>query len=83
MSGILQTVLDAVLSLFGVAFIGWIFWRSLKRSDDPPKLIFKWIFTAVVLGFELTVALPAAAKGGFDAIYGLILTLLSWASSCQ
>jgi tetratricopeptide (TPR) repeat protein len=76
MSRILDIALETVLSLFGVAFIGWIFVRSLKRSDDPPKLIFKWIFTAIVLCFELTVAVPAAAKGGFDAIYGLILTLL-------
>jgi tetratricopeptide (TPR) repeat protein len=76
MSRILDIAAETVLSLFGVALIFWIFIRSLKRSDDPPKLIFKWIFTAVVLWFELTVAFPSAAKGGFDAIYGLILTLL-------
>jgi tetratricopeptide (TPR) repeat protein len=58
-----------------VGFFGWVLFRSLKRSDNPPKLIFKWIFTGVVLWFELTVALPSAVKGGFDAIYGLILTL--------
>jgi tetratricopeptide (TPR) repeat protein len=72
---------DIILGTTGlVIFIGaagWVLFYLLKRSDDPPKLIFKWIFTAVVLWFELTVAFPAAAKGGFDAIYGLILTLFS------
>jgi tetratricopeptide (TPR) repeat protein len=77
MGKILEIVMNAALSLFGVAFIVWLFIRSLKRSDDPSRLIFKWMFTAVVFWFEFTVALPAAVKGGFDAIYGLILTLFS------
>lgn len=32
-----------------VAVIGWLFVRALKRSEDPSKLIFKWVLTAGVI----------------------------------
>jgi tetratricopeptide (TPR) repeat protein len=73
---ILEIALNIFLSLLGLGFAGWIFICALKRSHDPAKLIFKWAFTAVVVWLGLTVAMPAFARGGFDAIYGLILTML-------
>jgi tetratricopeptide (TPR) repeat protein len=76
MSRILEIAVDVFFLLVIVGFAGWVFIRALKRSGDPVRLIFKWIFTAVVVRFELTVVMPAFAKGGFDAIYGLILGLL-------
>ncbi len=76
MSGILEIAVNVFFLLIILGFAGWVLWRSLKRSDDPVKLIFKWMFTAVVLWFEFTVAVPSAVKGGFDAIYGLIITML-------
>jgi tetratricopeptide (TPR) repeat protein len=75
MSEILQIVLDAALSLFGLAFVVWVFWRWLKHSDDPARLIFKWIFTAVVLCLYGGVAVPSFVKGGWDGLYGLIVAL--------
>ena len=63
------------LSFFGLAFILWLFWRSLKRSDDPARLIFKWLLTAVVLWVGATMALPAYGRGGLEAIFGLGLTM--------
>jgi len=75
MGGILKVTVNVFFLLVILGFAGWILFRSLKRSQDPPKLIFKWVFTAVIVWFEFTVAMPAFARGGFDAIYGLILTL--------
>lgn len=75
MSRILDIILGTAFSLFGVAFTVWIFWRLLKRSDDPPKLIFKWIFTGVILWFVFADILPDFAAGGIAAIFGLIKML--------
>lgn len=75
MSRTFDIILGTAFSLFGVAFIVWILWRLLKRSDDPPKLIFKWIFTGVVLWFVITDILPDFAAGGGAAIIALIKML--------
>ncbi len=53
MGHIVQIVLNAILSLFGLAFTGWIFWRSLKRSEDPAKIVFKFIFSIVLVVAEI------------------------------
>ena len=75
MSHALHLVLNVSLSLFGLGFVGWIFWRSLKTNHDPAKLVFKWLLTAGIGWLEFTVAMPAFARGGFDAIFvGLGLT---------
>ncbi len=55
----------------------WLFIRSLKRSENPPKLIFKWIFTAVVVGYVFKVAVPGFQAGGLEAISALFTTLIS------
>ena len=35
-----------LLMILGVlAGFGWWLWHCLKNSDDPPKLLFKWILT--------------------------------------
>jgi tetratricopeptide (TPR) repeat protein len=54
---------------------GWLFIHKLKNSEDPPKLIFKWIFTAVIIGFVFKVVVPDLKAGGYDAIFGLFLML--------
>jgi tetratricopeptide (TPR) repeat protein len=75
MSRILEIALNVFLLLVVLGFAGWVFSRSLKRSDDPAKLIFKWVFTALAIWFFFAVAAPAGEKGGYDAIYAIIVTL--------
>jgi hypothetical protein len=76
MSRIFEIAVNVFLLLLILGFAGWVLFRSLKRSADPPKLIFKWVLTFVVVGFEFTVARPAFARGGGDALFGLGLTLV-------
>jgi tetratricopeptide (TPR) repeat protein len=76
MSRILEIAMNVFLLLVVLGFAGWVFFRSLKRSDDPAKLIFKWVFTALVVWFFFAVAAPAGEKGGYDAIHAIIVTLL-------
>ena len=61
---------------FLMAFIGWVCFRTFKNSEDPPKLVLKWIFSAAVVGFMVKVAVPEFEKGGYDAIHGLSWTLI-------
>ncbi len=68
-------VRNVILSLFGLGFIGWLFWRALKQIDEPAKLIFKWVLTAVLGWLEFAYSVPAYVRGGFDAIFvGIGLT---------
>ena len=76
MNRILEIAVNVFLLLIVSGFAGWVCFRSLKRSDDPAKLIFKWIFTALVIGVFFIVAVPAGQKGGYDAIQAIIVTLI-------
>jgi tetratricopeptide (TPR) repeat protein len=46
----LQIALGVFVMLAVFCLLAWIFWRCLKNSDDPSRLLFRWIITAVVLG---------------------------------
>ena len=43
--------------------IGWFMVRCLKRSDDPARLIFKWVLTARVIGVHDLVVGPMVSGG--------------------
>jgi len=76
MSQILQSVVN-IFSLIAILILaGWLFIRALKRSTDPRVLIVKWVVTAAAVYFQCKISVPAFRNGGFDAIFGLILTLL-------
>ena len=38
--------------LAGTACVAWIIWRLLKNSYDPAALMFRWVMSAVILGFS-------------------------------
>jgi tetratricopeptide (TPR) repeat protein len=59
-----------------LGFAIWLFIRSLKRSENPAKLIFKWVFTAIVVGFVVGVVVPGFREGGPDALHALLLMLI-------
>jgi len=83
----MKTAISILTTLFSlVVFFGvgaWIMWRVLKRSDDPAKLVFKWVLTGVVtivfvgtmVGIGRSPALPPIA-----AVFGLIYSFI-WAPS--
>ena len=63
------------LILFG-AVAGWLFIRALRRSGDPPLLIFKWILTALVGAVLVWQAAPMADLNtqGAGAFAGIALS---------
>jgi tetratricopeptide (TPR) repeat protein len=50
--------------------VGWLFWRTLKNSEDPPKLILKWICSAAVIAFMWMVVGPMLKEGGYGGAFG-------------
>jgi hypothetical protein len=76
----MSQILHIAMGIFWLAailgLVGWLFIRALKRSAEPAVLILKWIVTAVALYFQFTVSVPAFSRGGYDAIFGLVLTLI-------
>jgi tetratricopeptide (TPR) repeat protein len=68
-----------------LSVIGWFMVRCLKRSDDPARLIFKWVLTAGLIGVVIWVVGPMVAGGDYAAAFvgvpmcavvGLSLTII-------
>jgi len=68
MSHIMKVVLDGAAIVLALGAIGWFGYRCLKRSEDPRRLIFKWLLTALVIVFIVKVVGPSASRGGIAAI---------------
>jgi tetratricopeptide (TPR) repeat protein len=56
-----------------VSFLGWVLVRCLKRSDDPARLIFKWILTVPVLYYLFFHVVPMATQPDISAVAGVLL----------
>jgi outer membrane protein assembly factor BamD (BamD/ComL family) len=65
-----QIVRAIILCLISVLIVVWVGFRSLKRSEDPPQLIFKWILTAGIILILATKVAPMVAAGGMGAAFG-------------
>jgi tetratricopeptide (TPR) repeat protein len=78
MSGIIQTVVDAALSLFGIACIGWFCIRALKNSDDPAKLIFKFVVSVVVIIGSFVFAVSLGPVGPFVIVFMAVILSIMW-----
>src|SRR5262245_25498254 len=65
-----------------LAAVGWILLMWLKRSEDPARLVFKWILTVVIAAIIVGTAVSAAGPLGkflavaVGAICGLILAVI-------
>ena len=70
--------------VIALSAIGWFMFRCLKRTDDPARLIFKWILTVpVVVGLLFGVGpfATSSAAGAFigvplAAACGIVLTII-------
>ncbi len=59
-----------------VGMVGFVVIRSVKKAEDPARMIFKWVITLGVAVFMIWVALPAALADGYAALHGLSLVLI-------
>jgi tetratricopeptide (TPR) repeat protein len=80
-----EIVRGTVLLAIALSAIGWFMWRCLKRSDDPSRLIFKWVLTGGVIGCLVWFVGPMVAQGDYAAAFigipatavaGIVLTII-------
>ena len=48
---------------------GYVVVRSIRKADDPARMIFKWLVTAGVIVFMIWVAMPEVAKDDLSLIH--------------
>lgn len=67
---ILEWIFDGVLLLIVICGGGYLTFQTIRRSEDPAKLIFKWVFTIVVAAMMVIYIGPMMAQGGMVAAFG-------------
>jgi tetratricopeptide (TPR) repeat protein len=71
-------VINTVLSLFGLAFVIWLFWRAVKRSDAPLKFALKTGLSLLFVLFCLWLARLMGPFGPFLIVFMAIIMSLAW-----
>jgi tetratricopeptide (TPR) repeat protein len=71
-----KIVLDVVALAIAAGAVGWFLFSCLKRSEDPARLVFKWVLTALVVLLLVKVVGPSAAQGGYGVLLFLPLTAI-------
>lgn len=67
-----------VILVAGLGLVAWLFWRTLKRSYDPARLVFRWVVTVgVLIGAYFAIDSVAGGEGnpGGKAV-GILMGLL-------
>jgi tetratricopeptide (TPR) repeat protein len=70
---ILRGIITIALIIAGV---GFVVVHTIKKSEDPARMIFKWVVTLGVAVFAIWVAIPAVMADGYGALHGLSLMLI-------
>src|SRR6266508_2716411 len=79
MNKALEIVGGVVATLLMLLVVGWILFAWLKRSEDPARLVFKWILTLVLAAILFGTAASASGPFGkflavaLGGIFGLVL----------
>jgi tetratricopeptide (TPR) repeat protein len=66
----ISLILNGLLVLVVLGLMLWGFFRIVKKSEDPPALIFKWVLTVIVVGLMIIVIGPLMRQGGYAAAFG-------------
>ena len=83
-------ILLGIVSLLALlAGVAWILWRTLRRNEDPPRLVFKWVLTAITSWILVRYVMPGMIRhiDNFDipmavidaavlAVIGVVLTVI-------
>jgi predicted neutral ceramidase superfamily lipid hydrolase len=73
-----EIVGSAILSIAGLAFIVWLSVRTLKRTEDPVKLILKWAFTIPFVIFCMWTARQLGPSGPFLIVFMAVVLSVMW-----
>src|SRR5690348_9549121 len=77
MSTTYRIVEGMVMLVLALGVIGWGCFRLVQRSDNPPKMLFKIVFTVLLVIVSLFIAVKLSFMGPlFLIIPGVILSIL-------
>ena len=68
---IFHIIRGTLILLVAAGLVGWIFWQCLKRSDDPARLVFKWVLTLPIVWFIIFRLGPFATSSQAGAFIGV------------
>ena len=78
MSHAFQITVSTILSVIGIGGLVWLIIHSFKRSVDPAKLIFKWVFTIPFVFFCIWMARQMGPFGPFLIVFMAIVMSYMW-----
>jgi tetratricopeptide (TPR) repeat protein len=65
-------ILGLLVLVVFVGVVGWFFWRWFRGSDDPARLVWKWVVTAFLLGVVVLKVVPEMLGGGYGGAFLMI-----------
>ena len=71
-----EIIRGTLLLVTALAALGFFMARSLRRTEDPARLVVKWVVTGLVAFFIAWKLLPLADNGGGDAWIAVVLGLV-------
>ena len=71
-----EIIRGTLLLVAALAALGFFMARSLRRTEDPARLVVKWVVTGLVVFFIAWKLLPLADNGGGDAWIAVVLGLV-------
>src|SRR5690242_12436101 len=74
-----STILELALC---AGVVGWVLYRWLKKSDDPARLISKWVITAVMVSITWWVSAGKVAGSGGGLDYGTAFVVVIACAIC-
>src|ERR1039458_5981594 len=78
MSHTITLVVNVSLSLLGLGFLVWLSVRTLKRSGDPMKLVFKWAVTIPFVAVCLFYGARIGPFGPFLIVFMAVVLSFMW-----
>jgi len=71
-----EIIRGTLLLVTALAALGFFMARSLRRTEEPARLVVKWVVTGLVAFFIAWKLLPLADNGGGDAWIAVVLGLV-------
>jgi tetratricopeptide (TPR) repeat protein len=72
-----QFLLGLAILVVGALLSVWFVWRTLKKSEDPGRIAYKWVITGVVFCFLMVIGAQAS-----KASYGSAFVIAGAAAGC-
>lgn len=67
--GVGNIVGRAIELVVTVAIVGVFIVITVRKAEDPARMVFKWVLTAIIVGYIVIVVAPTVGKGDYAAAF--------------